>query len=61
MAIHVLPINDLIEHEETSTCPCRPKVEMENGEMIVIHNAMDNREIVEQAEAIINDASQEGG
>lgn len=48
MAIHIIPINDLKEHEETTTCECCPNVEFENGEMIIIHNSFDNREINEQ-------------
>lgn len=45
--INVLPINDLMEHIEDSTCKCNPKVVFENGEMIVIHNSYDKRELVE--------------
>ena len=43
MAFHVLPINDIKEHEESSTCSCNPEVKIENGEMIIIHNAFDGR------------------
>mgnify|MGYP003402519020 FL=1 len=45
MAIHIIPINDLREHEELTTCDCSPKVEFENGEMIIIHNSFDGREL----------------
>lgn len=48
MAIHIVPINDLKEHEETSTCECCPRVEFENGEMIIIHNSFDGREKYEE-------------
>jgi hypothetical protein len=51
MALHVLPINDIEEHEEATTCKCRPNVEFENGEMIVIHNSFDGRERVEELKA----------
>ena len=47
--INILPINDLKEHTEDTTCECRPMVIEESGEIIVIHNAYDMREIVEQA------------
>lgn len=40
-----MPINDLIEHEKSSTCECFPRLIIENGEMIFIHNAYDNRKI----------------
>ena len=43
LMIHILPVNDLEEHEKTTTCKCKPRVEFENGEMIVIHNSFDGR------------------
>lgn len=54
MTYHVLPINDLKEHEELSTCDCQPKVEFVDGNMLVIHNSYDGREIIEQVNEIIN-------
>ena len=52
---HVLPTNDLKEHEETEYCHCKPKVEvMENGNRIIIHNSYDGREIVETTEFNFN-------
>lgn len=42
--INILPINDLEEHEELSTCKCCPNLILENGEMILIHNSFDKRE-----------------
>lgn len=45
MIWHVLPLNDLIEHIEESTCDCLPEMEiLENGDMLIIHNALDGRE-----------------
>lgn len=41
--IHVLPINDIIEHIESWNCPCEPKVSLENV-FLIIHNALDGRE-----------------
>lgn len=52
--IHILPINDLQEHEEETTCKCEPRVIFENGEMIVVHNSFDGREAVEMANEILN-------
>lgn len=40
--IHVLPINDSQEHDESLACPCHPTIE-ENG-VLIIHNAFDGRE-----------------
>jgi hypothetical protein len=43
--IIIVPVNDIEEHEdELTTCHCLPDVIFENGEMIIIHNAFDNRE-----------------
>lgn len=43
---HIVPRDDLIEHITDDTeCPCDPTVEIENE--LVIHNAMDRREIFE--------------
>jgi hypothetical protein len=47
--VNVCPLGDKIEHGENTTCPCVPRVEIENGEMIVVHNAADARELLEQA------------
>ena len=45
---NILPVGDLKEHSEDSTCECHPRVIYENGEMIIIHNAFDHRELKEQ-------------
>lgn len=53
--IHILPINDLKEHEELTTCGCNPKIEiLEDGEIMVIHNSYDGREIIEDLVSNIN-------
>lgn len=54
MSLHILPINDLKEHEESSTCECCPKLIIENGEMIFVHNSFDGREIIEEVNEILN-------
>lgn len=47
--IHVLPINDINYHIEDIKCHCNPKAEeIENGNLIVIHNSFDGRELKEQ-------------
>jgi len=48
MAIHVLPINDLKEHAELTTCECCPSVKFEDGEILIIHNSFDGRELIEK-------------
>lgn len=54
MVINIVPINDIKEHIENSTCSCNPKVEFHNGEMMIIHNSFDGREKVEK---LINDVN----
>ena len=52
---HVYPLNDLREHIlEGVDCPCEPTVEVIGASLLIIHNAFDHREIVEQAIAIMN-------
>lgn len=48
-AMHVLPVNDLKEHEESEHCHCQPKVEYEENGKVIIHNSYDGREIFEEA------------
>lgn len=55
MIYHITPINDLEEHQESSTCKCNPKVEVQpGGDLIVIHNSFDRRELVEKAIDVMN-------
>lgn len=48
MNYHVLPVKDLKEHIEETTCECHPKVVFESGNMIIVHNSYDGREYREQ-------------
>jgi len=55
MIIHIIPVNDLKPHEEEGTaCKCEPRVEFLEGGMLVIHNAYDNREIIEKVNDLLN-------
>jgi len=48
MIWHLLPVDDLEEHLEKSTCKCLPNAEiLENGDIIIIHNSFDKREVIE--------------
>jgi len=49
MAINIIPLNDSEEHEELSTCKCKPRVDLIHGSMTIIHNSFDGREAVEEA------------
>lgn len=45
MILHIIPVNDLKEHTESSTCECEPEVEvLESGDILVKHNAYDKRD-----------------
>lgn len=63
MSWHVYPLNDEREHITTGTeCWCDPKIEWIDLETnlpygdgpLVVHNAQDCREVVEEAERIKN-------
>ena len=47
--LHLVPINDLREHDLTITCWCRPTHDEEEPNVIV-HNSMDGREAFETGE-----------
>lgn len=57
MAIwHITPLNDLKPHMESSICECSPAVEtMQNGDLLIIHNSYDGREMREQYEEAISE------
>ena len=43
---HVIPVDDLREHEPFVSCWCRPVPDIEE-ETILLHNALDRRELYE--------------
>jgi hypothetical protein len=48
MAIyHIIPINDLKDHEDSSMCNCHPQVSIEEGDIFIVHNSYDHRELRE--------------
>lgn len=52
---HIYPINDLQEHEMSSTCFCNPQIkDAANGELLCVHNSLDGREAVEVANELLN-------
>lgn len=48
--IHVLPIADLREHEESIACWCVPMLQQveDSTSYVVVHHAADGRELVEE-------------
>ena len=54
--VHVVPVNDIKEHVEgDDDCPCNPRVEYVGSGYLVVHNAWDDRELLEQAEAAMEE------
>lgn len=54
---HVVPVNDLIEHEIADECPCGPQQrpeKLEDGSVgwLVVHNSLDGRELRERGEGV---------
>lgn len=46
---HILPLNDIVLHEQAPNCHCQPKTEMlPNGNLMLIHNSYDGREYIER-------------
>lgn len=57
--VHVMPTNDLIEHDgdDDGDCPCGPEVrpvEREDGTIgwVYVHNALDGRDLEEQGQGV---------
>lgn len=46
MNTHIMPVNDLFEHDSRGICACNPKVDLDikSRSLLVIHNAWDGRE-----------------
>ncbi len=49
--IHVTPVNDTYSHEQSADCACDPSIE----EDVVVHNSYDGRELIEEANRIMNE------
>lgn len=47
--IHVVPLNDLREHETSIACWCRPTPD-EGEPRVILHHALDQREKYESGE-----------
>ncbi len=41
--VNVIPINDWVNHTEDRSCICRPQIEIHDGRMLIIHDAIDDR------------------
>lgn len=53
--VHVVPMNDLREHDLNWDCWCSPDIELEKGPLpIMIHHSKDKREWKEKLNKILN-------
>ena len=48
---HVMPVGDTKEHTPHTYCHCKPLIDWKD--QLVIHNAFDHREAVEEANRIL--------
>ena len=50
--VHVIPINDIREHDESRFCWCAPMLKRDPGDLdaavVVVHNSADGRELIEE-------------
>ena len=60
MIYDIIPVNDVLPHEESSPCPCDPTVEDIEGteHQMVIHNAFDGREGMELSNEVLKPKSE---
>jgi hypothetical protein len=47
---HIMPHNDMREHDPHMQCWCHPRLEWEDDTELAVHNSMDGREAFESGE-----------
>ena len=47
MEQHLIPVNDLSEHDLSEDCKCKPDIEVVEGSYLITHRAYDGREYQE--------------
>lgn len=52
--VDVYPLKDIQPHKMGADCSCSPAVSVEGAGLLILHNAHDHREIIEQAIDIMN-------
>lgn len=60
--IHVYPLDETARHDLSDSgtgCACHPRIDLTLPEMLVIHRSADARELVEDAEALVNGAGRD--
>lgn len=49
MTYHVVPVDDLVDHDLNDDCVCGPTITFEEGAPVVVHHSLDGREATEPA------------
>ncbi len=44
MELHVVPANDLVDHEPAEACVCGPRPVLVDGGWLQVHHSLDGRE-----------------
>ena len=47
--VHVVPLDDLIDHEPSEECVCGPAVEPTDDGFVLVHYSLDGREFADDA------------
>lgn len=47
---HVIPLNDLREHDPSEDCWCKPTLDDDGDDYVFLHHALDGRELYETGE-----------
>lgn len=50
---HITPVGDSQPHNQVDSCPCKPRLVLEGGSTLFIHNSFDGREAAEWAKEIL--------
>ena len=58
--LDIIPIDDIKPHTPGVDCHCRPSVLTEGAVLIIVHNAYDNRETIENIEAFLETQNDPG-
>lgn len=51
---HVIPLDDSEEHEDNESCRCLPNIVETKSAILIIHNAFDGRDMLEELKNNVN-------
>lgn len=46
--VHVLPLNDVVDHDDNEDCFCGPTAKFVEGGVVFVHHSVDGREMSER-------------